>query len=195
MQQRTDEWLMLRAGKFTASNFHKLMGKTLTQTAQTYILEKVTELIYGLQDSFDNEAMRWGTDYEPEAKEYYELTTGDKVQELAFIKHSEHIGGSPDGLIGDNGAIEIKCPFNPVNHIRYKLCKNAEDLKKLNKANYWQCIGVLWLSGREWIDFVSYDPRLQGVGRMSVLRIARNEQAIKELKAALHRAVVRKEEI
>lgn len=165
------------------------------KTAETYIFEKLVEQIYGLQESFENDAMRWGNDWEPEAKDYYRLLTGDKVEEIAFIERSEHIGGSPDGFIGENGAIEIKCPFNPVNHIKHCLLTTAKDLEKLSKAYYWQCIGVLWLSGRDWIDFVSFDPRLEGARRMHVLRIHRDESEIKKLESCIELAVEYKKEL
>lgn len=193
MQQRSKEWFEARCGKFTASNFYKLIaGK---KTAETYIFEKVVEEVYGLQEGFENDAMRWGTEFEPDAIEFYELLTGNKVEEIAFIEHSENVGGSPDGFIGENGAIEVKCPFNPINHIKHCLLNSAKDLEKLNKGYYWQCIGVLWLSGRQWIDFVSFDPRLDGARRMHVLRIERNENEIKKLLEALESAVKYKKEL
>jgi putative phage-type endonuclease len=188
MEQRTDEWLEARRGKFTASQFSKLIGSTITATAHTYVLDKIVETYYGIKENIVSEAMQWGIDYEPEAIDYYSLFTGEEVESVGFVSSDDIIGGSPDGLVLDDGVIEIKCPFNPVNHLRYGLCKTAKDLKKLNKANYWQCIGNMMVTDSSWCDFISYDPRMDGEGRMYILRIEQNQDAVNELKQAIDRA-------
>jgi putative phage-type endonuclease len=197
MQQRSKEWFLARCGKFTASGFSKLIGKNLTATAKTYILEKIVETHYGIQENHCSVAMQWGIGFEPEAAEYYELLTGSRVQECGFIQPSEnsYFGGSPDGLIGESGLIEIKCPHNPVNHLRAGLCESAEDLKKLSKDYYWQCYGNMLVTGRKWCDFVSFDPRLQGEARMYVLRIERDETILTELSDSLKRGWLYREEL
>lgn len=188
MEQRTSEWLEARRGKFTSSQFYKLIGASITGTAHTYILERIVDTYYGIKDSITTEAMQWGVDYESEASEYYAILTGESVQNVGFISNDEITGGSPDGLVLDEGVIEIKCPFNPVNHLRYGLCETAKDLKKLSKPNYWQCIGNMMVTGRKWCDFVSYDPRLEGEGKMYILRIEQDKKAVDELKVAISKA-------
>ena len=197
MQQRSKEWFLARSGKFTASSFHKLTGKKLTETAKTYILEKVVEYTHGVQEGATSPAMQWGIDYEPEAVEFYELLTGNVVTECGFIQPEQdsYFGGSPDGLIGEKGLIEIKCPYNPVNHFKIGLCETPEDLKKLNKAYCWQCYGNMLATGREWCDFVSFDPRLQGEARMYVLRLERNETILTELTDSLKRGYLYRKEL
>lgn len=195
--QRTKKWFEDRCGKLTASKFSNLIGKIITQSGRTYILEKIVEMTYGIKESFPNEAMQWGITHEAEAIDYYSLLSGDLVQEVGFVQSSEiaSAGGSPDGLVGEEGLIEIKCPFTPVNHLKYGLMKSAADLKKLNKANYWQCMGNIMVTNRKWCDFISFDPRLEGESRMYILRIERDEKAIDELKEAIHRALEEKENL
>ncbi len=192
MEQRSAEWFAARAGKFTGSQFFKLVGKTLTATAKTYILEKIVEELYGIKESIASEAMTWGIDHENGALEYYSLVTGNTVEAVGFVSYSDFVGGSPDGLIDSDGLIEIKCPFNPVNHLRYGLCKTSKDLKKLSKANYWQCVGNMLVTGRQWIDFCSFDPRLSGEKAMFILRIEKDEKEEAELLQAIERAKLHK---
>lgn len=192
MQQRSPEWFAARAGKFTGSQFFNLIGKTLTATAKTYILEKIVEELYGIKESVASEAMTWGIDHENSALEYYSLVTGNTVEAVGFVSYSDFVGGSPDGLIDSDGLIEVKCPFNPVNHLRYGLCETSKDLKKLSKANYWQCVGNMLVTGRQWIDFCSFDPRLSGEKAMFILRIEKDEKEEAELLQAIERAKLHK---
>jgi hypothetical protein len=172
MEQRTVEWFEARRGKFTASKVSCLIGKTITATAHTYILEKIVESVYGIKEGITTEAMNWGI-----------------VQEVGFYSYSPNFGGSPDGLIVGEGVIEIKCPFNPINHLRYGLCKTPKDLKKLSKANYWQCVANMLATDTGYCDFMSYDPRLEGAAKMFILRIERDKEAETELINAIVRAV------
>lgn len=192
MQQRSKAWFEARAGKFTASKFSCLIGASITAGAHTYILEKIVEDTYGIKEGPSTEAMQWGVEHEAEAIEYYGLLTGREVELVGFVEGGNGFGGSPDALVDADGINETKCPFNPINHLRYGLCETAKDLKKLNKSNYWQCQGNLLITGRKWCDFVSFDPRLEGSARMYILRIERDEQAIKELEQAIDRAILRK---
>lgn len=189
MEQRTVEWFEARRGKFTASKVSCLIGKTITATAHTYILEKIVESVYGIKEGITTEAMNWGIEHEEEAVEYYSLISGTDVQEVGFYSYSPNFGGSPDGLIVGEGVIEIKCPFNPINHLRYGLCKTPKDLKKLSKANYWQCVANMLATDTGYCDFMSYDPRLEGAAKMFILRIERDKEAETELINAIVRAV------
>ena len=192
MEQRSAQWFEARRGKFTASKFSCLIGKGITATAHTYILEKIVEDTYGIKEGPSTEAMQWGVEHEAEAIEYYTLLTGHDVELVGFVEGGTGFGGSPDALVNTDGINETKCPFNPINHLRYGLCETAKDLKKLNKANYWQCQGNMLATGRKWCDFVSFDPRLEGAAKMYILRVERDEQAIEELEQAIERAILRK---
>jgi len=154
MEQRTDEWLLERLGKFTGSQFATLMAGETTDTYQGYLREKAWERITGKQAStFTNAAMQHGIDTEPQARSWYEFLTDNVVVEQAFCIHPEHdfIGVSPDGLINDDGLVEIKCP-QPKTHIEYL------QSKKMPSKYKWQIQGQLWVTGRLWCDFVSFHP-------------------------------------
>jgi hypothetical protein len=103
--------------------------------------------------AYISQAMQWGMDYEDEARAAYEMETGQTVTQVGFMERDEWVGCSPDGLIGLNGYLEIKCP-NSDTHLRY-----LREPTKLVEDYAWQVIGGLWISGREWAHIVSYDPR------------------------------------
>lgn len=185
MEQRTTEWFLARKGKFTASGIFNLLAtsrkkdEVFGEAALAYIKEKVAELVTddavfaSMQDcAFSNAATRWGEQYEAEARECYSAFAGLPVEETGFVPYSEHSGGSPDGLVGDGeGVIEIKCPFTQSKHIEFMLLNDAAGLKEVSKQYYWQCQANLLFTGRRYIDFVSYDPRMSGLLKMKVLRI------------------------
>jgi len=208
--QRTPDWYADRLGKFTASEFHKLFasgrrdmteeelaaekakgGKRKTidtlfgATALSYIDFKITEILtngtgcdYGFQG---NKATEWGEYWEPIAKEKYIEECGTHIEPCGFINIAERFGGSPDGLI-DNGHIEIKCPFNPENHIQNLWLKNAQDLKEKHFEYYIQCqVNLIAVGGVE-CKFVSFDPRMQNEKfQMKIIYIERDEEIIKEI--------------
>ena len=158
MEQRSDEWYAERCGKVAASRIGDLMAKTRTgysTSRKNYMAELVVERITGqVAESYTNAAMQWGIDTEPYAREAYELQTGELVQQVGFADHPDlFAGASPDGLVGDDGLIEIKCP-NTATHID-TLLKGFVDRKYLLQM-HWQMI----CTGRNWCDFVSYDPRM-----------------------------------
>lgn len=116
MLQRSNDWFEARKGRFTASNIHKLLGvRGLGQTGESYIFEKATEEVFGLdeEDNFTSYDMQRGVDLEPLAfrkfKEIKELDFYD-VKETTFFTYGKHAGASPDGLVNDNAILEIKCP-------------------------------------------------------------------------------------
>lgn len=187
------------AGRFTASQFHKLMGEKggiTTATAQTYILEKVAETLNGgWHDDASSSATRWGDDLEPDARMYYELSFGVTVEkpEPQCAEWSDEVSGAMDGLVyqaeGQVYGIEIKCPYNPVNHVRNMLIRSAADFKATSKEYYWQVMGYMMIFNLPYIDFVSYDPRMSGANRMHAVEIPRNDQDIALLKSNLIAAI------
>ncbi len=188
--QKSSEWYEARLGKFTSSELSKLLtsGRAKDQefgdTALSYIKEKLHEhftkgtcLDYGFQG---NKATEWGEHFEPEARDLYSEMTGYLVTECGFIQsqESEMFGGSPDGLVGEDGLIEIKCPY-ASNHVEHLTLKTAQDLQASKKEYFAQCQGNLLATGRKWCDFVSYDPRYQNpLFRMKILRVERDEEFI-----------------
>lgn len=185
IEQGTPEWLLARAGHATASCFVDVMAKIKSGEAETrrkYRVQLVTERLTGVAAStFQNEAMRWGTEQEPFARMAYEAATGNIVEEVGFIKHPtlEWCGASPDGLVNGDGGVEIKCPHNSRVHVETIL----DGL--LPSEHMAQVQGSLWVTGRQWWDFVSFDPRLPENLQVFRVRVMRSESYIEELAAGV----------
>lgn len=180
MEQRTDEWHAARLGKVTASRVADVVAKTKTgygASRANYMAELICERLTGVpQDSFVSSAMQWGTDTEPLARAAYEAASGELVIETGFVPHS-HVassGASPDGLIGEDGLLEIKCP-NTSTHIDTLLGQSVP--AKYMTQMQWQ----MACTGRKWCDFVSFDPRMPEGMRMFVKRVQRDDVMIAEL--------------
>ena len=137
MEQRSKEWFAARAGLITASNFHKLAGaRGLGKMGESYILELVSDALGAEKPEISSQAMQWGTDQEDDARIYYSLDANNVVEEEGFIRHdSLDAGCSPDGKCMDKDldtyGLEIKCPFNPGNHVSYMRIKDAGSLLKI----------------------------------------------------------------
>jgi hypothetical protein len=133
----------------------------------------VERLLNEPQAGYMNEAMQWGAEKEAEARMAYEARTGALVEETGFIHHStlEWCGGSPDGLIDADGGLEIKCPYETAVHVETMMTKScAEHLPQIQ--------GLMWITGRKWWDFVSYDPRMPKGVELYVQRVDRDEKFI-----------------
>lgn len=180
IEQGTQEWLELRLGKVTASKFSEVMtngrGGKPSATAKSYMIKLVAEILRGQpMPFFENDAMRWGTETEPQARAMYELKNDVDVKEVAFVELNEFVGVSPDGLVGDEGLLEIKCP-NTETQIKRFL--DGVGLPKEYEA---QVQGQLWVTGREWCDFVSFDPRIDVEASYIQTRVYRDEEYIAKL--------------
>ena len=158
MDQRTDEWFAARLGKVTASRVADVIAKTKTgpsASRENYATQLVLERLTNKQaESYTNSAMQWGTETEPMARQAYELKRGLFVNETGFVDHPtiEMCGASPDGLVGADGLIEIKCP-NSATHMETILTQKVP--AKYIPQMMWQ----MSCTGRNWCDFVSFDPR------------------------------------
>lgn len=178
--QGSAEWKALRAGKVTASRIADMMAKTKSgwgASRANYAAQLVAERLTGeVAESYTNAAMQWGTDHEADARVAYEFRTDASVVEIGFVEHPTipMTGASPDGLVGDDGMVEIKCP-NTATHIE-TLLDPAPDGKYVLQMQ-WQ----MACTGRQWCDFASFDPRLPEAMRLVVTRINRNAEAIAEL--------------
>jgi hypothetical protein len=133
------------------------------------------------QKSYTNGAMQMGTETEPEARAYYEALNNVTVKQVGFIELDEDTGGSPDGLVNEDGIIEIKCP-NSTTHIATILSN------KMPTEHNSQAQGLLWISGRQWCDFISFDPRMKDRKFWSI-RIYRDEKHIMILQEAVKQFV------
>lgn len=181
-EQGSDEWISARLGIPSASMYGKIIttqGKWSTQ-ADTYINQLVAEKLTGEQTPFyQNEHMARGTELEPDARKMYEFIKDVEVQEVGFCLHDTlEAGASPDGLIGENGGLEIKCPA-PATHVEY--LRGG----KLPSKYKQQVMGCLWITGREWWDFMSYHPSMKPL----IVRVERDEDYIAELEACVSKAV------
>lgn len=177
IEQRSAEWFEMRKGRITSSEIYKIMGKgDLTETAKTYLLEKVCELYGGVTEPAVGAALTWGTDLEPVAIEHYEKLTKVKVDKASFIPVGDYYGGSPDGLIPKEGIIEVKCPFKSANHFKHGMINSAEKFKKIAPNYYWQCVSNMVCAEAKWCDFISYDPRVKEEYRMFIFRLELTEE-------------------
>ena len=158
MDQRTDEWFKSRLGKATASRIADIIAKTKTgpsASRENYAVQLVLERITQSKgESYSNAAMQWGTETEPLARQAYELKRGLFVDEVGFIDHPtiSNSGASPDGLVGTDGLVEIKCP-NSATHMETLVTRKIP--QKYIPQMTWQ----MACTGRSWCDFVSFDPR------------------------------------
>ena len=174
MDQRTDEWFAARLGKVTASRISDVMAKTKTgygASRANYMAELIVERLTGQKgDSYQNAAMMWGTNTEPLARAAYEAHRGVLVEETGFVPHPSGAmtGASPDGLVGDDGLVEIKCP-NTATHIDTLMSDDAPP--KYFAQMQWQ----MACTGRAWCDFVSFDPRMPEEMQLFVTRVERDD--------------------
>jgi putative phage-type endonuclease len=179
IEQGSQEWLALRAGKVTASKVSDVMSAITTAGYRNYLADLVVERLTGNKtESFTNAAMQWGVDQEPLARAEYEVKTGNFVDQIAFVEHPTiaNFGCSPDGLVGDDGLIEIKCP-NTATHIDYVM----QDKVPTKYIPQIQC--QLAVTGRKWCDFVSFDPRLPDGLQILIVRLERDDEYIEKLEA------------
>lgn len=184
MIQGSSEWLDARAGKFTGSRFADLMATTKSgpsASRQNLIVTLALERLTGKpEETYQNEAMKRGTELEPLARGAYEAHTGELVAQEAFVLHPAlpYVGVSPDGLVGEDGLVEFKCPASQAKHLA--ALRNGS-----HAAEYrWQIQGQLWVCHRNWCDAVSYDPRFPDGLQLAITRVERDDIAIKQLEQA-----------
>jgi len=184
MDQGSEEWFTIRIGKVTASRVADVIAKTKTgysATRDNYMAQLICERLTGLKgESFTNAAMQHGTDTEPLARAAYEALKDVLVDEVGFVPHPtiEMAGASPDGLVGDDGLLEIKCP-NTATHIETLISKVVPG--KYNTQMQFQ----MACTGRQWCDFVSFDNRLPEMFQLFVTRVQRDEVFIRLIEAEI----------
>ena len=182
MEQHSTEWFAARCGKLTASRFADVMnvlkdGTPGANRRALVTLLAVERLTGATVETFQNDAMRRGTELEPAARAAYEAHTGELVETVGFIPHPalSYVGVSPDGLLGESGMAELKCPANMAKHL------DALRYGDHAKEYRWQLQGQLWVAEREWVDATSFDPRFPEHLRLAIVRVTRDELAIKQL--------------
>lgn len=171
IDQRTEEWFTQRLGKVTASSLHKVLARTKTGYGAdrgNYMTQLVLERVTGTKaESYTNAAMQWGIDQEPFARAAYEASRGVMVEEVGFIHHPtiEAAGASPDGLVGDDGMVEIKCPDSKT-ALECWLSENPVEGKYFAQMQ-WQ----MRCADRSWCDYVVFDPRMPVKAQLFVIRV------------------------
>ena len=173
-EQRSEEWFAARLGLPTASQFGRIITATGKKSAQFdgYANQLIAERITGeITQVIITEAMQRGTDLEPQARAWYELATGETVVEVGLCLHDNiNCGASPDGLIGDHGLLEIKCPMakTMVEYLRDGV---------LPSAYVPQVQGQLWITDREWCDFLAWHPAMKPL----TVKVERDPKYIEKL--------------
>ena len=156
MEQRTAEWFAARRGKITASRIKDVLAKDTTKAHQNYRNQLIAERLSGTTESmFVNDAMRWGTETEPQARSAYEFLH-QSVEETGFHDHPTlpMCGASPDGLVGTDRLVEFKCP-NTTTHLQTIITGKIDPQYQLQML--WQMDCTQRTGG---CDFVTFDPRL-----------------------------------
>lgn len=196
VEQGSPAWHAARKGKVTASCFGRLFGTAKEKNAYLKQLREGAK-------SFRSEATTWGKANEEEARAQYMMATGEQVIEVGFMERADwlRVGASPDGIVPSKeacptppfsegepniwatgeiiGGVEIKCPYDPSVHLRYQKYGIPE-------MYYWQVMGCMWVTGAEWWDFVSYNPRLmRWEDRLYYQRLLRDPVAFEQLEKAL----------
>lgn len=180
IEQGSAEWFQQRLGKVTASRVADVIAKTKTgwgASRGNYLAQLVAERLTGaVAESYSNAAMQWGTDTEPQARLAYEFRTDATVEQVAFVDHPSipMSGASPDGLVGADGLVEIKCP-NTATHI--ETLRTGKVPAKYVTQMQWQ----MACTGRAWCDFVSFDPRMPESMALWIERVTRDDDEIAEL--------------
>lgn len=177
-KQNTPQWDALRCGRVSASNFDKVQAGGNGATRLGYMYKKAAEIITNIpeKDDYKNEYMEHGSRTEDQARAFYELETGADVRQVAgVLLDSQRVMVSPDGLqLEKGGGLEIKC-LKTTTHI--KIIKSG----KMPPGYRHQVYGQMWICELDWVDFVSFDPRMPPEHRMFIDRITRDEKEIKIL--------------
>lgn len=181
----SQEWFKTRLGKITSSTIWNLIVEPkekakkengeLSSTTKDYLMGKLAEKLTGVYRDFKSDATTHGLQLEAEALDFYMKQTGNVVTDCGFIECIQGLyGGTPDGLVNDDGIIQVKCPYNYQNHIHYGLVNDVEFFKLKYREYYWQCQSDMLVSSRQYCDFVSYCKEMPEGLQMFTLRIPIN---------------------
>ena len=177
IEQRSEEWFKARLGKVTASSVADVLAKTKTGVSASrgnYLIKLAIQRVTGqIEESFTNDAMQWGIDNEDQARVAYEVASGNFVDQVGFVDHEiiDWFGCSPDGLVNNDGLVEIKCP-NSATHWEYF------KTKEVPKKYFIQMQAQMSCTGRKWCDFVSFDPRMPEKSQLLIIRVPKDNTFI-----------------
>jgi putative phage-type endonuclease len=182
--QGSAEWKQLRLGKVTASKVADVIAKTksgYSASRANYMAQLIAERLTGVpSETYTNAAMQHGVDTEPEARDAYSFYQGVTVEQIAFVSHPkiDQAGASPDGLVGTDGLVELKCP-STATHLETLLGQAVPSKYTAQMQFQMAC------TGRKYCDFVSYDPRMPEHMRMFVKRVQRDDKFINEIETEI----------
>lgn len=183
LEQGSPEWRIARLGHISGSNISDVMAKGKGITRKNLMMKLLAERMTGAtaDNSWISPSMEWGVEQEPFARMEYEVSRETFVEKTGFWKHPfiQWLGASPDGLVGSDGLVEIKCP-NSTTHLEYIFDNEVPS------AYYNQIQCQLWVTNRDWCDFVSYDPRIRKESkRLFIRRCLRDDKLIGEMEVAV----------
>ena len=180
--QRTDDWHAQRLGLVTASAVSKVMMASSTAGYRNYMAQLICERLTGQPtETFKSAAMQHGIDTEPEARAAYSARTGLLVEEVGFIRHPKlEAGASPDGLVGEDGLVEIKC-------VQPSTMLDLIDSRQIEKEHRLQMQWQMAVTGRDWCDYVVYQPSLPDHLKLLIIRVHRDQSTILDLTAAVEK--------
>lgn len=183
VEQGSQEWLDARIPLITASRFLDVLTTIksgYSAARKNYAAEIVVQRLTGKEiERFKTRAMEWGNETEDLAADTYMLLTGAIPEKCGIFIHNEHpFGDSPDRLVGKDGTLEIKC-LNTANHI--EVLKTG----KMPAKHMPQVQGHLWMTGRKWCDFISFDPDMPKDAQIFIQRIERDNDYIQMLEEEL----------
>lgn len=190
LQQGSDAWHQARLGKCTGSKFGSVMTKgrrkgEFSNQAMTYMLAVISERVGNCPtEEVKSKYVEWGKTHEPTARQLYQFEHGGDLSPVGFVNHPTipNVGASPDGLVGNDGVLEIKCPYTISKHIA------TIEANAITDKNYqWQVQGQMWVTERQWCDFVSFHPYVPEKLQLHVVRVERDEDMIEDLEAAVTR--------
>lgn len=198
LNQRTPEWYAARRGRFTGSEVWKLMtdprskSEAISQTALTYIREKLAETITGITPEVSSASMQWGTDNEPLAIARYAERYDVNIEPADFVPWGQYGGGSPDGYADQFGILEVKCPYNSAIHLENMINARqhltAQQFKDNYKEYYWQIQNNLMVTGRKEAHFVSFDPRFPEDKQLAYIIVPAVDEDIERLQQRIEGA-------
>ena len=183
-EQRTEEWFAVRLGKVTASRVADLMATTKTgysASRENLMAQLIVErLTNQQQESYNNASMQWGIEQEPFARAAYEIATGQMVDECGFVPHPTiaDAGASPDGLVGTDGLVEIKCP-NTAGMIEALLTQTVPGKYNTQMQMQMAC------TDRAWCDYVVFDPRMPAKAQLFIKRVPRDPVFIQKMETEI----------
>lgn len=187
--QGSAEWFDVRLGRVTASRVADAVGMLKNGKSSTarekYKIDMLTEVLTGKPvEHYVSPAMDWGIENEPVARSAYEVTTGAEVELIGFVVHPQidRAGASPDGLVGNDGLVEIKAPTGTT-HLQYLI--DGVVPEQYVPQIMWQ----MACTGRQWADFVSYDPRIPEDFSLFIVRLQRDEKIIRELERGVEQFI------